>query len=101
MKRPASHTFRGKRWRIIHRKPRDCQGKCQAPWTKRKAIYLAPTPCPPDKRVILGAGELWLAIHEGLHACLWDTGEEAVEETSVDLANFLYRLGYRLPEDEE
>jgi hypothetical protein len=30
-----------------------------------------------------------------LHACHWDLGEEAITETSEDLARVLFRLGYR------
>ena len=34
-------------------------------------------------------------IHEALHACDWDKTEKKVNNTATDIANFLWRLGYR------
>jgi len=42
-------------------------------------------------------GELQLdtIIHELLHACQPDLGEEAIDQTATDIARVLTRLGYR------
>ena len=34
-------------------------------------------------------------IHESLHACVWDLGEDCVQETSETIAKLLWRLGWR------
>ena len=83
------HRFRGKRWKIVHWFPRKKgeQGDCDAPTVKGKMIRL-------DYR-LTELQLLELAIHEALHACHWDTSEEAVGETSHDIARFLWRLGFR------
>ncbi len=39
-------------------------------------------------------------IHEMLHACFWDISEEGIEETSLHIAQALWRMGYRLEIDE-
>jgi len=44
---------------------------------------------------LTGERELEVLIHEMLHACHWDLDEEAITETSEDLARVLFRLGYR------
>jgi len=99
------HPFRGKRWRIVwasieriaHLAGEEAKrtgdpstrtlGLCDAPNTKHKTIHMAEGQSP--------LCELDTAIHEGLHACMWDLDEEAVADSARDLARFLWRLGYR------
>lgn len=38
---------------------------------------------------------LEILIHEILHAANWDLDEHAIQETAEDLANILWKLGYR------
>jgi hypothetical protein len=81
--------FRGKKYRILRPKRinKDDLGLCDSPTMKRPAIRLRN-----DQR---GVNLLCIAIHEALHACLWDLAEEAVEDISSDIARFLHDLGFR------
>ena len=38
---------------------------------------------------------LKVLIDEALHACVWDLDNEAVDERSTEIAEFLWRCGYR------
>ena len=91
MRQVASHTFRGQRWRIVNRSPRKSAGLCSPPGQSGKAIWMAPKLCEPEA--------LEVAIHEAMHACLWDTAEEAITESASDIAAFLWRLGWRRGEN--
>jgi len=86
-----SHMFRGKRW-VIKRKSikkrTKFAGTCERPTTPNKTIVL-------DKDLKEDA-LLETAIHEALHACLWDLDEETVEDVGRDIARFLRRLNFRL-----
>lgn len=63
------------------------EGLTDRPKTRNKAMRILDTlRCERELRAIL---------HESMHAALWDLDEEAVDETSRDLAKLLYRLGYR------
>ena len=98
-RRVRSHTFRGKRYSIQHVSPsklnskRDakkydrCLGLCEPPTKKKKRILLDNT--------IDGLEELRVTLHEAQHACHWDMCEEAVDDSTWDMAKFLWRLGYR------
>ena len=88
-------TFRGKRYRLASKRQRGQWGSCDPPTRSGKTICLDPDPQPKGLHLPKGSEKLWLALHEGLHACFWDLDEQAVSETSVDLARFLWRLGYR------
>ena len=83
-----THTFRGKRYRIILNEylGRD-YGLCDNPNRKEKSIKLNRNL---DEKQLLA-----FAIHEALHACLWDLDEQAIDSSSADIARFLYRLGFR------
>jgi len=39
---------------------------------------------------------LEVVIHECLHGMIWDLSEETVQESAVDLAKILYKLGARI-----
>lgn len=39
--------------------------------------------------------DLWVLIHECLHAEDWDKSEERVDQVAGDIAKLLWRLGYR------
>ena len=57
--------------------------------------------CDSDKRTIVlcrtlkGRRHLDTVIHELLHAAFYDLDEEAVRESATDIANVLWRMGYR------
>ena len=78
------HKFRSKNYEIKLMDTGDEWGSCHA---QAKQIWLDKN-APPKK--LLDA-----AIHEGLHACLPDTTEDAVDSTGTDIAGLLWKLGYR------
>ena len=82
-----SHTFRGKRWRVVFKAIKGQTGSCEPPDEPAKVLTLDPK--------VQGLEALDTAIHEACHACLWDLDEEAVTEIASDMARFLWRLGYR------
>ena len=85
-------TFRGKPWKLIrHRKMPPGDHEKQG-----YAMMKAKGPGIIGVRAALGGfEELRVLLHEGTHAALWDLDEEAVDETSRDLAEMLWKLGYR------
>lgn len=89
MARPIrSHVFRGRRYTITSRLGKDAVGGCDGPPSvSGKELSL--------KRGLKGIELLTTAIHEGLHATNWDLDETTVDETSTDIAKFLWRLGFR------
>lgn len=68
-------------------KSKQTDGDCDPPDTKNKKLRVY--------HGLTGCRELEVNIHEAMHACLWDLDEDAVDETSTDLARYLWRLGYR------
>ena len=83
-----SHRFRGTRYRVIWRELQGDWGLCE-----------------PNKELVIdpragGFARLDTIIHESMHACVPDLDEEAVDETSEDIAKLLWRLGYRGPDDD-
>ena len=90
MKRPVkTHTFHGRRYKIDI-EPDGLHGECDAYHIGEKdrkiGIYIDPA----TKKGLI------TIIHECLHAEDWHASEEAVDRTSAEIGNFLWRLGYRL-----
>ena len=69
----------------------EADGECDAPTLRGKQIRI--------RDGIQDVRLLDVLIHEFLHAAFWHLSEESVEQTASELANFLWRLGYRLPKD--
>ena len=65
----------------------DALGDCDPPEAKQKRIHIA-TDLDPKT-------ELETTIHELMHAAAWPASEEYIETVSNDIANVLWRLGYR------
>lgn len=82
-----THVFRGRRFIISAERPRKMRGYCEDPKSPEKMINIPVRGKSQDN--------LTTIIHEGLHACLWDTAEDSVEETSESIAKLLWRLGWR------
>ena len=90
-KKVKSSKFRGKKYKIKWQKVRSKEpawGNCDAPVVKAKSITIDPS--------LPAKEELRICIHEALHACMWDLGEETVHETSEDISHFLWRCGWQL-----
>jgi len=89
--RPIRVDLRGVPYNIVSGPPGDADGVCRAPASDDPQIRI---------RATLRDEELMrVLIHEMMHACLWDLSEEAVDETSADVATALYGMGYRLVSD--
>jgi hypothetical protein len=94
--RIRSHVFRGRRY-AVRIEPIDSGVKkacpkaiatCEGPpSSKNKAITIDPK--------VTGITLLKVAIDEGLHACLGDLDNTAVDEMSESISRFLWRLGFR------
>ena len=99
---PTRWDIRGKRYRVIYRKPPPiCQrgityqlaGDVDHPQTKGKQMRIDPA--------LTGVELLAAIMHEYTHPAQWDLCEDAVREITDGLAAFVWRFGYRLPEDAE
>ena len=66
-------------------------GLTEGPWLKKKRIFLRHK-TGKEKRL------LETLIHEFMHAADWSKDEEWVSQFGHDLANFLYKLGWRRTE---
>lgn len=91
-----SHTFLGKKYRIKVLAPsKVCKGEafgtCDPPKRKGKSIEIASDL--PDSE------KLRIYIHEAIHSCNFGLSEDFVDQASSDIASFLERIGYILPED--
>ena len=85
MRKVRFHTFNGIRYEIEIVGPVD--GLCNAPKIKEPHLFICTT--------LKAKNGLVAVIHEALHACNYNTKEEKVEGTAKDIADFLWRLGYR------
>lgn len=80
-----SHVFNGRRYEI------DMPGRIDGTTEQYRL----------DKRIMLIAvdrgtkNELETCIHESLHAENWAATEKVVERVGKEIADFLWRLGYR------
>ena len=82
--------FRGVEYTVIDVKKdalgKDERGFCYSPKNKKPRIFI--------KKGLRKREDLYVRLHEGLHACLWDLDEEAVVEIAQDLEFLLTKSGY-------
>ena len=86
----------GKRWGlrfvpIPDKKDKKCKGYCESPNKKNKEIVI--------QENLSSKEELDITLHELLHAADWWKDEEWVEQVGTDIANVLWRLGWRKIEE--
>jgi len=89
-KRIRSHSFRGKRYKIIDvpsRKKNEFDGYCDPPQNLDKTLAI--------NEKLTDLRHLETVIHESIHACVFDLTEQAVSTSAHDIASLLWRLGYR------
>lgn len=86
-------TVGGKRWtwRWHHFGRGDSDGACDQPNTPRKELRIRHTLQKPERQRRL----LEVAIHEALHALMWHLDEDTVTSGAEDIADLLWKLGYR------
>lgn len=78
----------GKRWRINLESKIADWGDCDPPEAKNRTVRIS--------KKARGKKRLEVLIHEMQHACnFFPLSEEYVKHTSRDIANALWRLGYR------
>ncbi len=99
MKRPRSHTFRGRKYKLVWHKPKrgkhdpkhlERLGTCSHPGVRGKRIVIWPR--------LQGLRLLQALLDESIHACAWDLDNESVDEMSTDIGYFLWRNGLRFVE---
>jgi len=76
--------FRGKRYRVV---VESLHGMCDSPTKRDPAIYLFAN--------LNKKSGLETCIHEALHAEDWSASERKIERTSAEIADFLWKLGFR------
>ena len=84
--RIKSHKFPQGVYKIHWKKPRNCEGLCTDP--KDRQIWLNPSV---DDRELLR-----IALDESWHATMWAIDNDEVANFADDMAEFLYRMGFRL-----
>jgi len=85
-----------KMWNFRYSRLRDSNendGYCDPPKTPNKEIVVASQ--------LRGKRRLEIILHECWHACDWSKDEEFIEESAHDMANVLWRLGYRMVKGEK
>lgn len=81
-------------------------------WVLKFCNYLGPNygicddPSSPNKTIkieksLKGKDKLRIILHELLHASAWDLSEEWVDKSSTDISEILWRLGYRIHEEDK
>jgi hypothetical protein len=88
MKPVKTHTFNGRRYKIVVKPPLD--GLCSQYKNERELIIM---------ESLRTKNGLITALHEGLHAENWAAKEEVVDRVSKELGTFLWRLGFRWAPD--
>jgi hypothetical protein len=82
--------LRGKHWDLVRVINIDARGDIDSPSIKDKRVRV-------NTKVKDNTEELLeVIIHECLHGLVWDLSEETVQESAVDLAKILYKLGARI-----
>lgn len=77
----------GKYWTLRFCALRTHKGECDAPNVKNKEIRI--------KKNLSEREELEVTVHELLHAVEWSKDEEWVEQSGVEIAEALWKLGWR------
>ncbi len=82
--------LRGRYWQLVRAKNLEARGDIDSPTVTNKRIRV-------NTKVKDNTEELLeVVIHECIHGLIWDLSEETVQESAVDLAKILYKLGARI-----
>ena len=90
-----SITFHKKRWQVVFKRLYKCRGKCDPPNVPKKKIYIDPARNK-DELTLLDT-----VLHEALHACNWHIDEQCITEYATKTATLLYKLGFRLKDNQD
>lgn len=87
--RPTQHTFRGKKFNIRWKPPRDSNrvGECDDPKYARPFMLIHPQ--------VTGQEKLYALLDESIHACNFDIDNDVVDIISTDIGKFLWKCGLR------
>jgi len=77
----------GKVWNFRFSNLKKCKGYCDSPNSKGKEIVV--------RKNLPAKEELDVTIHELLHAADWWKDEEWIERIGTDIANILWKIGWR------
>jgi hypothetical protein len=86
-------TINGKRWtwRWWPFGRGESDGSCDPPTKPHKQIHVRNSLNRPERQRRL----LEVAIHEAMHALSWQIDEQVIERGAEDIAELLWKLGYR------
>jgi hypothetical protein len=85
-------TVCGKRWKLQFVQLKINRGDCSSPNDVRKVIRV--------HAGLQGRERLEVLLHELMHAADWRAAEEHIEQSAADIARVLWRVGYRMNDDE-
>ena len=85
--------MRGKLYHLKIQKLRAARGMCEHPNTKGKTVYI-------DSRET-GKHLLATILDELFHTAMWEVENTIVDTISDDMADFLWRAGYRNMDEDE
>jgi hypothetical protein len=86
-KLPKYHEYNGKKFKLIWRKPRNCDGLCEDPKNPAPERFIQINPNDSIEEVCN------TLIHESLHAELWDLDEDAVTRIADEITDLLVKCG--------
>ena len=94
-KKIKSHDFAGNRYKVIWKKPiaKDTGGLCEDNTAPEKTMHVSPN--------LKEYDFLSTCLDEAIHASNFSLDNEHVGEMASSIASFLWRIGFRLEEDED
>lgn len=96
-RRVKSHDFSSHRYKILWKKPSkilaggDAWGLCEDHTAPEKTIHISPN--------LKEYDFLTTCLDESIHACNFSLDNDHVGEMADSMANFLWRIGFRLEDD--
>jgi len=86
LRKVKRHRFCHGNYKIVWKKPHNCEGLCSDPTDR--IIHINPKL--DDKEL------LRVCLDEAIHANAWNLDNDYVAEMSDSMAEFLYKIGFRL-----
>ena len=88
-----SHDFAGNRYKVIWKKPgKGAWGMCEDNGAPEKTMYISPS--------LQEYDFLTTCLDEAIHACNFSLDNEHVDEMSSTIGSFLWRIGFRIYEED-
>ena len=90
-----AHDFASNRYKVIWKKPldKDTWGLCEDNSAPEKTMHVSPN--------LKEYDFLSTCLDEAIHACNFSLDNEHVGDMASSIASFLWRIGFRLEQDDE